>query len=309
MEQPIKTRSDFSERLDYNLPDFPIYVKQNYLSHYGFCAGSHWHSDLEFIFIKEGSMDFFINGKIVHLDEDNGIFINSKRLHYGFSENKRECAFYAVIISPSLFFEHSLLTKKYFYEKFNIYSQDYIYLNKEINWQKKILDTVSMIYHCANSNNINIVRLLSLATLICADIGDYLISENVIDEEDYQKNVVWKMADYIHRNYDKKISLDNIAEAGIVCRSKCCQLFKKHLLQSPNDYLVRYRLSKSCELLRNTNMSISEIAFSCGFQSSSYFTSVFSREISMVPKAFRIQSSKESVLDYKNSAEIGNLDK
>ncbi|EKZ4335805.1 helix-turn-helix transcriptional regulator [Listeria monocytogenes] len=294
MKQPLKLFSDFSERFDYNYTDFPVYIRQNYLSHYGFCATSHWHNDLEFILVKKGTMDYFINGRIVQLTEGNGIFVNSKRLHYGFSDTKEECVFFAVIISPSLFFEHSLITQKYFHEKFGALSQDYIHLDSSIDWQKGILNTLSSIYGLTHADDVNIIRLLSYITCVCADIGERLIPIDSVEKDDYNKNMIWKMTDYIHRNYDKKISLDSIAESGVVCRSKCCELFRNYLLQSPNVYLNRYRLTKSCELLRNTNMSISEIALSCGFQSSSYFTSVFCKKIGMIPKDFRKRSHKNT---------------
>ena len=297
MKQPIELSSDFSERLDYNLPDLPLYARQNFLSHYGYRAITHWHSDLEFILVVDGFMDYFINGEIIHLTSGNGVFINSQRLHYGFSESMSECIFYALIISPSLFFEHSLVTKKYFHEKFGAFSQNYIALNKEIDWQNKILNMIPAINEQIKESKPNILRLLSLSAGICAEIGEFLISTQIDVEDDYHKNVVWKMTDYIHRNYDKKISLDNIAKIGEVCRSKCCQLFKKYLRQSPNRYIIRYRLSKSCELLRNTDMSISEIALCCGFQDSSYFTAVFSKEIGTIPKKFRKKSREDNFLN------------
>lgn len=79
------------------------------------------------------------------------------------------------------------------------------------------------------------------------------------------------MTGFIGQNYDSKITLDDIAASGSVCRSKCCRLFNEYVGQSPNAYLTRYRINKSLEMLRETNMSVIEVSLACGFQSPSYF--------------------------------------
>ncbi|WP_231507777.1 helix-turn-helix domain-containing protein [Bacillus sp. UNC41MFS5] len=97
----------------------------------------------------------------------------------------------------------------------------------------------------------------------------------------------WEMTGFIHHHYDHKITLDDIAAAGSICRSRCCELFSNHIGQTPNTYLVRYRIQKSCEMLLETNRSISEIAMVCGFQSASYFSYVFRKETGLTPQDYR----------------------
>ncbi|UKS27981.1 helix-turn-helix transcriptional regulator [Paenibacillus sp. HWE-109] len=66
-------------------------------------------------------------------------------------------------------------------------------------------------------------------------------------------------------------------------------MFNKYVGQTPNTYLTRYRIQKSCEMLKETKRSISEIALACGFQSSSYFTSIFRKQLGLVPQDYRKQ--------------------
>ena len=61
---------------------------------------------------------------------------------------------------------------------------------------------------------------------------------------------------------------------------------------SPNNYLLRLRLCRAMNMLRETDMSVTEIAFACGFNDSNYFTSRFHREVGMSPLKYRRSSGQ-----------------
>jgi AraC-like DNA-binding protein len=97
------------------------------------------------------------------------------------------------------------------------------------------------------------------------------------------------MIGFIHAHYPEKITLDAIASAGMMCRSKCCHLFKQTLRQTIFEYLLHYRIRKSLKLLTDTGMSITEIAGRCGFNSASYYTETFNKITGMTPRDYRRQ--------------------
>ena len=92
---------------------------------------------------------------------------------------------------------------------------------------------------------------------------------------------------YIYKNYTQNISLNDIAESGNICRSKCCKLFKKYLNQTPIDFLNTYRLEISKSLLINSNLNITEIALNSGFNHLSYFSKLFYQKYNFTPKEYR----------------------
>ena len=96
-----------------------------------------------------------------------------------------------------------------------------------------------------------------------------------------------RMIAYIRKNYPEKITLADIAEAGLMFRSKCCQLFKKYVNRTPMDFLNTYRLEMSLRLLKETERPISDISLSCGFTSQSYFTKLFTERYHMTPSGCR----------------------
>lgn len=74
---------------------------------------------------------------------------------------------------------------------------------------------------------------------------------------------------FIQFNYSHDISVDDIAQAVGVSRSHLYRVFMSNVGQSPIDYLTSYRISEACSLLKNSGLSIAEIAVSVGFLTSS----------------------------------------
>ncbi len=119
-----------------------------------------------------------------------------------------------------------------------------------------------------------------------------LLYENIpLNEEIKAQNsdltIIKNMLGFIQQNYTDKISLADISSAGLIGESKCCKLFKRYIGETPNTYLNQYRLNKSVELLKNTDMSITEIALSVGYTGSSYYTETFHKWFGKTPKEYR----------------------
>lgn len=288
MKNPITVFSDQSERVNYNFPELPVvYAKPGDLLAFGYEAMCHWHADLEFILMYSGSMDYFVNGKVVRINEGEGIFVNSRRLHYGFSKEKKDCSYLCVLVNPSVFPKSFPASDSYLHTKFNWNATDYLILHPDIPAEKRVLRSVQALYESMSMDDANPLLLVAQGCQICAGAGE-LVPDTTEEKGANQEQIEFlNMTSFIHSNFAEKISLDDIAAAGAMCRSKCCQLFQQRLKQSPNNYLTQYRIAKSCELLKNTNLSIGEIALQCGFQNASYYTSVFQKLTGELPKQYR----------------------
>ena len=306
MNKGLEVFSDSSERLNYNFPDFPLYVRKGTLHQFlRFAAECHWHPDLEFISVLEGFMEYFIDGQIVRINSGSGIFVNSKRLHYGFSADQTDCSYIVVAVHPSLLGENTYPGKAYLKEKFGPLAEDYLILDGAVPWQAEILRSMSELFDEVNQNSPNMLRLLSEAVSICASVGDHIKKNSSQHPDDQSWMIFWNMVDFIHHNYNNKISLKNISEVGSVSRSQCCRLFNKYVGQSPNVYLNAYRILKSCEMLQETNRSICEIALACGFQTASYFSYVFRITKGENPQEYRRRVKNES----KHETELSGMDR
>ena len=122
----------------------------------------------------------------------------------------------------------------------------------------------------------------------CAGLLDEIRKRN-IGSADHSADPDWavirSMVGYIQNHYQNRILLEEIAEAGAVCRSRCCQLFREKLHTTPMNYLIRYRLEKACNLIREGS-SITDAAFSVGFQGLSYFSESFKKFYGTTPSQY-----------------------
>ena len=123
---------------------------------------------------------------------------------------------------------------------------------------------------------------------ICNKLIRYLQSTPEGPITDNKKlKAMHKMVGFIQQNYTDKISLNEIAAAGLVCRSRCCEMFKEFWDKSPNEYLTEYRIAKSIELFADNALSMTEIALMCGFNGSSYYAETFKKQIGCTPSEYR----------------------
>lgn len=279
--------SDSSENVAYNNPNFPAYIKKGQLSNYlDFRAVSHWHDDLEFILILEGQMSYDVNGHKISLQAGEGIFVNSHCFHYGYSDTHTECIFVCILLSPILLSVNTYFIENYLNPLMQNMHFPYQKLNPSIQWQTSILRDLETIYE-NNTDQIRPFIILEKFSHIFQ-----LLFENMNFFPDHDKKAedilsLTAMIGYVQKNYSNKILLKDISFAGNCCKTKCTSLFQTYLNISPMIYLNHYRLEKSIFLLRNTAMSITEIAYTCGFSNTSYFCELFHKYYNTTPGKFR----------------------
>jgi two-component system response regulator YesN len=91
----------------------------------------------------------------------------------------------------------------------------------------------------------------------------------------------------IHKEYRHDIGLDVLAEKVYLSPNYLSRLFKKETGTSIVKYMTAYRLEKACELLRQTNMKIVDVASEVGYANFSYFCSIFRTYYGTTPAKYR----------------------
>jgi AraC family transcriptional regulator len=92
---------------------------------------------------------------------------------------------------------------------------------------------------------------------------------------------------YIEQHFSENLTVKQLAELGNLSVSSFNRIFKKETNLTPIEYLIEIRIEKSKKLLRRKEIPITEIAMRCGFNSSSHFSSSFSRLFHITPSEYR----------------------
>lgn len=102
----------------------------------------------------------------------------------------------------------------------------------------------------------------------------------------------WKMrrlVDYIEENLEGDLSLHALAAEVEISPLYLARAFRAAIGQSPHQYVLMRRIERARELLRNTDLSVVDIALACGFSSQSHLAHWFVRQVGVSPAAYRRQ--------------------
>ena len=251
----------------------------------------HWHEELQFTLVTNGSVTMQVDGKIHILKEGDAIFINRNLLHI--TSDLPETGRYISINFPDKllgFFAGSRMERNYVIPFTNHYCFPAIVFQEGVKWQKRILDELwelqdillekEFLYEYKVSQ-----KLITIWMILITNARDQLASPSrkyIRKQERMQK-----MLSFIHENYMESILLRDIAAEANVSIGECCRCFSELVRESPNRYLLGYRISRAMEMLNRTELSVTEIALECGFHDTSHFIQYFKKKTSMTPGEFR----------------------
>jgi len=141
-------------------------------------------------------------------------------------------------------------------------------------------------------------------------ISEMFICDRVRGENDYQRVPLKHMLGtaqpklveaitLMEANIEEVIELDELATYVGLSRRQLERLFQKYLQCSPSKYYLKLRLYRARQLLRQTTMSIIEIATACGFVSSPHFSKCYRLHIGISPKTERIGSQGMALVEHE----------
>ena len=95
---------------------------------------------------------------------------------------------------------------------------------------------------------------------------------------------------YMEDRYLEQITLEDIANQSKISVRHLNRIFRAYYKTTPMAYLQRLRLERACTLLKQSNLSITEISYECGYNDSNYLTRQFKKMYGMSPKSYRNQA-------------------
>ena len=131
-----------------------------------------------------------------------------------------------------------------------------------------------------------------------------LISQLIFNAENYHSvsasSLIQNTKNLITQNITKAITIQMLAEKLNLSREHLSRSFYKYTGSSLKSYITKQQINYICGLLKNTDMTITEISLTMNFSSSSNFTLFFKRQTDFTPKQFRKYGSYPVWVPFRN---------
>lgn len=155
---------------------------------------------------------------------------------------------------------------------------------KKLSFGKEIQNTIMSIYSNRGNEFENAVEMTGqLYTLLAF----FMKSAQKESRQNSANIYVQKSIEFITSNYSYPITIEDIASYVGISRSHLFRSFDATLNMSPKEFLTEFRIKQACYLLENSNLSITVIANSIGFDNSLYFSRAFKKSKNLSPKEYR----------------------
>jgi AraC-like DNA-binding protein len=275
-----------------------LYIDENRLFHYQefiqphFTSPFHLHDEFELIHIVKSHGKLFVGNSVTNFTEGE-LYLFAPRLAHCFYnargyEKGNEPA-HAIVIQfrkdflGNTFFEKTEVTNlKRLIKKAGFGIQ---FLNPDKSVKKKIqlLDQKKGLERLADF-------LLLMNDLACMENIKLLSTENTFSLSGLNDSkIINNVFRYVAENFQRKISFDNAASVANMQRSAFCRYFKRKTKKKFTQFVNEIRIMHSCKLLAETDKTIIEVAFECGYENTSYFNRQFRIYCNNSPKEFRGQ--------------------
>lgn len=272
--------------------EFPLRISHERLSWFDTKSFPwHWHPEIELTLILEGNMIYQINETRYQMEAGQGLFCNSNMLHAGGTWTASDCHYLSVTFHPRLLygFPDSLMDSKFVEPIIAQGDLSSIYLKPEIPWTGEILREIKKITDledAVRSRFAELTQLISLLTIWQA-IYEHATEEEASATNSRDTERIRTIMDYIGSHFQEPLTLECLADQVHLCKSETCRMFRRYMKETIFDYLMKFRIERSLELLKNESLNISQIAEAVGFSTPAYFTKNFREQVGITPMAYR----------------------
>lgn len=280
------------ERLPDFSSDFPYIASRSELDFFPEkCVPWHWHKSFELFYTASGSVEYFTPGGSVIFPAGSGGLANSNILHSTRPRSLTEPNVQFVhIFAPSFLFggSGSRSESRYLTPLLNAPHIELIPLFPE---NPQHADALRLLKHSWSFSpdefgyELKLRNTLSELWLQLLTVAEPLLAEKPTRRQNNDK--LKEMMVYVHDHYSEPISVQDLAASAYLSERACYRAFRDSLKMTPIEYLQGYRLQAARRLLAETELSVTEVGQLCGLGSSSYFASVFRKQVGCTPSQYR----------------------
>lgn len=265
--------------------DFPIELYHVDKSHTRYEMAAHWHNEIEIIRILSGTLHIKLNDNLYTAKENEIIFINPETVHQA---TPKDCVYECIVFNPVLI-SGSVYGSSYFTE--SVKNREYIikehYTDKNSGVVKLVNKLFEEMFIKSSGYKFKVVGTLYNIMGEIIDHHLYHSAGGAYLSHDKNTPKLKTVLSYIRDNYSSNITLDDMASVAVMSPKYFCAFFKEKTDRTPFEYLTLYRIEKASQKLINTDLSVTSVAFSSGFNDLSYFIKTFKEIKGTTPLKYR----------------------
>ena len=239
----------------------------------------HWHKELEFVYMINGTLEVRINGNSFQINDNEFYFCNSEEIHITNAPDKNKVIKYIVI----------LLSYEYLRPFFKKIDSINFSMNNSAK-QKLIPLFKEMIKYAESDDSFKTLNMKSVMMKIyhillseCSVYKKNAFSLNVPEKFIYAKKII----EYIGSNYVDDISLKEMADMVGLSPAYFSQYFKSITETSPIQYLNLVRLDHALSDMLNYNESVTQASMNNGFASVKAFIEICKKVYGCTPVQYK----------------------
>lgn len=267
------------------LPISESLISRNSITNKRIICSVHYHEEHELYYMLRGKTTYYIGDEIYHIEEGNFAFIPRGILHKTDNENCLSNERILVSFSDDIFTEEMKGVKEELYKcrLISITASQLPHL-ENLLLQIEAESTQSDEYKDIMTD----LYIRELLTQLCRYKSN---DKQVLTGTDKTIHMISK---YISTNFRQELSLKTLSKIFAMSESHLSRKFKASTGIGLNEYINYVRITNAEKLLRENELSITQIAEQCGYNDSNYFSTVFKRVTGMTPHKFTSALSAHS---------------
>ena len=265
--------------------EFPFEFHHITSSHPRYVMSYHWHVEYEVIRILEGSLLVTLDKKNLQANAGDVIFIHSGILHSGIPDH---CVYQCIVFDMNHFLSLNAAGNAYIPR---IIHQDIMIFHHFSDKQPEILRCINSLFDSMEQKNegYEMIVLGQFYHFFGLIFGNhYYLESTTQTRKDYKRILQLKnVVKLIEKNYTRPLTLQELSASVSMSPKYFCRFFSEMTHQTPMDYLNRQRIAKACIQLDTTDDSITDVAYSNGFNDLSYFIRTFKKYKGTTPGKYK----------------------
>jgi len=257
----------------------------------------HLHPEYELNFIQNAKGDIRIVGdSIENIDDLELCLIGNERLEHGWVDANitRNGLIHEITIQfhPDILL-NSLLNKRQFHS-FSVMLEN---AKKGIVFSRPIIEKLQERFKSLSYNDsgfYSVIELISILYELSLDENYRTLCKSTFtnEEDSSESRRIQKAMNYLQLKYKYEVHLQEVADYVGMSSASFSRFMKKRTGKNFVEYLNDLRLGFASQFLVNTNKTVSEISYECGYNNLSNFNRVFKLRKGVTPKVFRENYSK-----------------